>query len=158
MVSRRFDQAVKELSEAIELNPSLAFAHTILGCAYGYGGMADDGLHHCAIAARLSPRDFTEPGNFGSRGVCHFVAGRFADAVECERRAVDLRPHFGPAWITLAASAGMAGDLDVAAHALSVAKQLHPSLSAEWVEKYHAIVRDKDRAIYIEGLRAAGLR
>jgi hypothetical protein len=27
----------------------------------------------------------------------------------------------------------------------------------EWVEKYHAIVRDKDRAIYIERLRAAGL-
>ena len=116
-VSRRFDSGVKALSEAIELNPSLAFAHTILGAVYGHGGMPDDGLHHCAIATRLSPRDFAEAGNFGSQAVCHFVAGRFADAVECERKAVDLRPNFGPAWITLAASAGMAGDIDVAKQA-----------------------------------------
>jgi hypothetical protein len=27
----------------------------------------------------------------------------------------------------------------------------------EWVDKYHGIVREKDRATYIEGLRAAGL-
>ena len=157
LVSRRFDPGVKELSEAIELNPSLAFAHTILGAVYGHGGMPEDGLHHCAIAARLSPRDFAEAGNFGSQAVCHFVAGRFADAVECERKAVDLRPHFGPAWITLAAAAGMAGDIDVARQALSVAKQLLPFLSVDWVERYHAMVRDKDRATYIEGLRAAGL-
>jgi class 3 adenylate cyclase len=31
-------------------------------------------------------------------------------------------------------------------------------LSIAWVEKYHPIVRESDRAIYIEGLRAAGLR
>jgi adenylate cyclase len=40
---------------------------------------------------------------------------------------------------------------------LARAKRLHPSLSVEWVEKHHAIVHEKDRAIYIEGLRAAGL-
>ena len=157
MISRRFDPAVEELCEAIELNPSLAFAHTILGCAYGYGGMAEDGLLHCAIAARLSPRDYTEPGNFGRRGLCHFIAGRFDDAVECMQRAVDLRPHFSGAWRSLAACAGMAGDLDIARHALSVAKRLHPSLSVEWIEEYHPIVRENDRATYIAGLRAAGL-
>jgi adenylate cyclase len=51
----------------------------------------------------------------------------------------------------------MAGDLDVARHALSVAKRLHPSLSVEWIEEYHPIVRENDRATYIAGLRAAGL-
>jgi adenylate cyclase len=51
----------------------------------------------------------------------------------------------------------MAGDIDFAMHALSVAKQLHPSLSVEWVERYHSIVTDKDRATYIGGLRVAGL-
>src|SRR4029450_10020075 len=39
MVSREFRAAVDDLSEAIERNPSLALAHVILGCAYGYGGM-----------------------------------------------------------------------------------------------------------------------
>jgi TolB-like protein/Tfp pilus assembly protein PilF len=157
MVSRNFDKAVKELTEATALNPSLAFAHVVLAATYGYGGMPDDGLHHCGLAARLSPRDFAQAVNFSVTGLCHFMAGRFAEAVECERRAVELRPDFGSAWRTLAAAAGKAGNLDVATHALSEAKRLHPSLSVEWIEKYYPITHEKDRLNYIEGLCAAGL-
>ena len=157
MVSRSFDAAVAELSEAIELNTSFAFAHTILGCAYGYGGMADDGLHECALATTLSPRDYSQAANLSGTGLCHLMARRFAVAVEFERRAVELRPDFGPAWRTLAAAAGLAGDLDVASHALANARRLQPSLSVAWVEQCHAIVHQTDRAMYIEGLRAAGL-
>jgi adenylate cyclase len=158
MISRGFDAAVMELTEAIALNPSLAFAHVVLGATYGYGGAPDDGLHHCEIAARSSPRDFTQAVNFSVRGLCHFMAGRFVQAVEWERRAVELRPHFGSAWRTLAASAGKAGNLDEATRALSEAKRLQPSLSVAWVEKYHPIAHQKDRSIYIDGLRAAGLK
>jgi adenylate cyclase len=157
VISRDFDKAVKGLTEAIELNPSLAFAHVMLGSTYGYGGLSDDGLHHCGIAARLSPRDFSQAGNFSTIGLCHFMAGRFAEAVEWERRAVELRRHMGTAWRTLAAAAGKAGNLDMADRALAEAIRLHPSLSVEWVERYHPIVHERDRAIYIEGLRAAGL-
>jgi adenylate cyclase len=156
-MSRSFDAAVAELGEAIELNPSFAFAHVLLGATYAYGGMADDGLHHCTLAARLSPRDFSQAGNHSVTGLCHLMAGRFADAVELERRAVDFHPDFGTAWRTLAAAAGLAGDLDMARHALSEAMRLQPSLSADWVERYYPIVDRKGRAMYAEGLRAAGL-
>ena len=125
---------------------------------YGYGGLSDDGLHHCGLAARLSPRDFTQAVNFSARGLWHFMAGLFAEAEAWERRSVELRPHFGSAWRTLAAAAGKAGNLDVAARALSEAKRLHPSLSVEWVEKYHPIIHEGDRRVYVEELRAAGLR
>ena len=47
---------------------------------------------------------------------------------------------------------------DEAAHALSQARRLQPSLSIEWVEKYFQIVNARDRAVYIQGLRAAGLK
>jgi adenylate cyclase len=158
MVSRSFDQAVAELTEAIELNPSFAYAHVILGSTYGYGGMPDDGLHHLALAARQSPRDFTQASNLSTQGLCHFIAGRFPIAVECERRAVELHPHFGSAWRTLAAAAGKAHDHDTAVHALAEARRLHPRLSVEWVEKCHPIIHEQDRARYIQGLRAAGLK
>jgi adenylate cyclase len=52
---------------------------------------------------------------------------------------------------------GLADNLDTAAHALSEAKRLQPDLSIAWVANYHPIVRAKDRATYIDGLRAAGL-
>lgn len=157
MMSRGFDQAVAELTEAIDLNPSFAFAHMILGCAYGYGGMPADGLHHLALASRLSPRDFTRSAHLSISGLCHFVAGRFGEAAECERRAVELLPDFGTAWRTYAAAAGMAGRRDEGIRALKEAKRLQPALTVDWVETFHPIVRASDRAIYIQGLRAAGL-
>lgn len=158
MVGQGFNPAVAELSETIELNPSMAIAHTILGSTFGYGGLSEDGLHHLAIATQLSPRDFAQAGNLASQGFCHFMAGRFSQAVDLEQRAILLRPHFGTAWRTLAASAGMANDRDTASYALSEARRRHPGLSVEWVENCHAFVHSEDRAIYIEGLRVAGLR
>ena len=157
MMSRDFDHAVAELTEAIDLNPSFAFAHVILGAVYGYGGLPEDGLHHLALASTLSPRDYTQSANFSVRGLCHFIGGRYAEAAECERRAVELNPDFVSAWRTYAAAAGMAGLRETAANALSNAKRLQPSLSIDWVEKYYQIVKASDRAVYIEGLRAAGL-
>jgi hypothetical protein len=52
----------------------------------------------------------------------------------------------------------MAGDRETAAYALSQSKRLQPSLTVEWVEEYHGIVRPEDRARYIQGLRIAGLQ
>ncbi len=157
MVSRRFQPAVDELSEAIDRNPSFAMVHVILGSTYGYGGMADPGLHHLAIATRLGPRDYTQAGNLSSAGLCHLMAGRYAEAIDLERRAVQLRPNFGTAWRTLAAAAGLAGEVDAASEALRRARHLHPSLNADWVEKHHPIVHAEDRARYLSGLRVAGL-
>ena len=114
MMSREFGRALEDYARAIELNPSFAFAHLMLGVSCGYSGMPEDGLRHLATAARLSPRDFAESANHSSCGLCHFIAGRYDEAADCERRAVDLNPDFVTAWRTYAAAAGMAGRLEEA--------------------------------------------
>jgi adenylate cyclase len=157
-MSRQFDAAVAELTTALELNPSFAFAHAMLGMAYGYAAMPDRGLHHVSLALRLSPRDPQEAPYLSAMGLCHFMAERYSNTVEFQQRCVQLRPHFGSAWRTLAAAAALQGNRDVAASALIEAMRLQPELSVQWVEKYHPIVHEKDRAIYIKGLRAAGLK
>jgi adenylate cyclase len=157
MVSRHFKPAVQELNAALEQNPSFAFAHMLLGSTYGFAGEPDEGLSHVSLVHRLSPRDHNQAANFSVMGLCHLMARRFDEAEAFERRAVQLRPHFGTAWRTLAAAAGLAGHLDVAAEALVQVKRLQPNVSLEWIEKYHPIVRAEDRAMYIEGLRRAGL-
>ena len=149
--------AIEELREAIALNSSLALANVIVGSTYAYGGMPADGLHELALAARLSPRDYTQAGNLATVGLCHLIAGRFEEAVDAELRAVQLRPDFGTAWRTLTAAAGLAGDHENGRRALAETKRLHPAVSVDWVERFHPIVRPKDRALYIEGLRASGL-
>lgn len=155
--SRRLGPAVEELNEALQCNPNFAFARTILGCAYGYAGLAEDGIGQLELARRLSPRDYTQAANLSIEGLCHFVAGRYADAATAERRAVQIRPDFGTAWRTFTAAAGLVGDLEQARMGLMQCKRLQPNLSIDWVEKYHPLIRPDDRAKYIEGLRRAGL-
>ena len=155
--SRRLGPAVEELNEALQRNPNFAFAHIILGSAYGYAGLAEDGLRQLEIARRLSPRDQTQAANLSVEGLCHLVAGRYSEAVSAERRAVQMRPNFGTAWRTLTAAAGLAGDLEAARQGLAECKRLQPNVSVSWIEKYHPLMRAEDRARYIEGLRRAGL-
>ena len=155
--SRRFGPAVDELNEALQRNPSFAFARIILAVAHGFAGLADEGYRQLEIATRLSPRDYAQAASFSVEGLCHLVAYRYDDAVTAERRAVQLRPDFGTAWRTLTAAAGLAGDLELARRGLAECKRLQPNVSIAWVEKYYPLIRVEDRARYIEGLRRAGL-
>ena len=156
--ARRFKPAVEELHEAIACNPSFTYAHNILALAYCYAGRPDECMAELAIAKRLNPRDQNQNAiALSITGLHHLMAKRFDEAVEFESRAVRALPSLGSAWRTLAAAAGLAGDAEIAASALAEAKRGQPSLSLEWVEKYHPIVRAEDRTIYLEGLRKAGL-
>ena len=157
MLARRAEQAQAELKTAIEANPNLARAHIMLGLSYGYAGNTDDGIRHLTLAIRLSPRDPLQAANLSSMGTCHFVAGRVATALEFQQRAVELRPGFGTAWRSLAAMAGLAGDVDLARSALAEALRMQPDLSLDWIERYYPMVHAEHRALYAEGLRRAGL-
>jgi TolB-like protein len=157
MVARHADRAIAALNEAIAINPSFAIAHMILGSAYGYAGLAEDGLHHLTLAEQMSPRDFSQAAIYATMATCHFVAGRYGEAVGLGRRAVQLRPHFGTAWRTLSASSGMAGEIESGREALARAKSLHAALSLDWVERYHPIVDKAALDRYLAGLRAVGL-
>ena len=157
MVARRPDPAREALNEAIDRNPNFAFAHMVLGSSHGYAGRGDEGMRHVALAMRLSPRDSIQAANLSTMGTCHFAAGHIAEAVEFQHRAVRLRPNFGTAWRSLAAMAGLSGNLALAASALAEAKRIQPDLSLDWTERYHPISDEKLRALYIQGLRHAGL-
>ena len=155
--ARRTGPAVEELNEALQRNPSFALARVILALTYGYAGLAEEGYRLLEIATRLSPRDFTQAANLSIEGLCHLVAHRYDEAIAAERRAVQLRPDFGTAWRTLAAAAGIVGDLELARQGLAECKRLQPNVSIAWVEKYYPLIRIEDRTTYIDGLRRAGL-
>jgi adenylate cyclase len=148
---------MEELAASIELNPNFALGHAMLGLALGYSGESEGGLDHLALAMRLSPRDAQQARYLSCTGLCHLMARRFDEAVQFERRAVQLRPHFLGAWRSLAAAAALAGDLEVAQAALAEAHRLQPDLSLSWINEHIPIVHERDRQMYVEGLKAAGL-
>jgi Tfp pilus assembly protein PilF len=157
MVGRKTNAALGALHEAVDINPSLALAHIILGSTYGYAGIGEEGLHHLALAERMSPRDFSQSANYASQALCHFVTGHYSEAVTQGRRAVQLRPHFGTAWRTLSASSGMADELDDGRQALEQARRLHPTLSLDWVRRFLPITHASSMERYLQGLSAVGL-
>ena len=155
--ARRTDEAIEELNAALARNPNFSRSEMMLGVTNAFDGRIDEAMRHLAIATRLSPRDITEPPILHIYGLCHFLAGRYPDAIASCRRAVELRPHYTTARRMLAAAAGLAGDRDIASQALTEAKRQQPSLSIDWVERYHPLVRSEDRARLIDGFRKAGL-
>ncbi|CAN5221025.1 adenylate/guanylate cyclase domain-containing protein [soil metagenome] len=157
MVSRRSEPAIAAFKEALAQNPNFALAHMILGSAYAYSGRSAEGAEQLALATRLSPRDHLYAAILSTSGLCNLMDGRYSEAVELERQAVHLRANFGTAWRTLAAAAGLAGDIETGAAALAEAKRLQPNLSIAWVREFHPIVREAARERYIDGLRIAGL-
>jgi hypothetical protein len=42
-------------------------------------------------------------------------------------------------------------------HGPGEAKRLQPTLSIDWIERHHPMVRESDRGLYSQGLRSAGL-
>ncbi|MEO6396199.1 MAG: winged helix-turn-helix domain-containing protein [Devosia sp.] len=157
MLSRRTLLAIDELRESVWLNPNFALGHLLLGAAYGFGGDGDEGLKHLAVSEQLSPRDPHQALSLSAAGLCHFVEGRYAESIAGNRRAVHMRPRFTSAWRTLAAAAGLSGDIETGSSALREAKALQPELSGEWAEAHSPLVRPDDRQLFIEGLRRAGL-
>lgn len=157
MVGRNTTAALAALAEAIDINPSFALAHMILASTYGYAGRAEEGLHHLTLAERMSPRDFSRSAIYSTQATCHFVAGRYLEAVDLGRKAVRLRPHFGTAWRTLSASSALAGDLEGGREALAEARRLHPALTIDWARRFHPIVDADALARYLRGLSLAGL-
>jgi tetratricopeptide (TPR) repeat protein len=155
--SRRTNEAIEELNAALARNPNFARSEMILGCAYANAGRIDEAIRHLAISTRLSPRDVTEAPILYNYGLCDFLAGRYSESVSYERRAVELRLDYFPALTMMAAAASLAGEGDIASHALAEATRLQPSLSVDWIERYHPLVRAEDRARFIAGLRKAGL-
>src|SRR5262249_20938768 len=132
LMSRKAEAGVVELTTALSFNPSFAFAHAMRGLGHAYLGNGERGLQELAIALKLSPRDPQQAPSRSSIGLCHFIAGRYAEAADFQARCVAIRPHFGSAWRTLAAAAGVLGDAERAAKALAEAKRLQPGLSIEW--------------------------
>ena len=130
---------------------------SFLAAAYGYAGLAEEGYRQLEIATRLSPRDYAQAANLSIEGLCHLVAGRYADAVTAERRAVQLRPEFWHGLAHAHRSRGPRRRPGARATRPRRCKRLQPNVSIAWIEKYYPLIRVEDRARYIEGLRRAGL-
>ena len=110
-VQGRREDALVALKRAVELNPSLPVARSLLGQFLGMAGLTEEGLRELDRAIALSPRDPSFWTFHAGRAGVLFGAERYAEALEAAERAAAIEPDAGPANAQIAASAALLGNL-----------------------------------------------
>jgi TolB-like protein/Tfp pilus assembly protein PilF len=157
VVMRRPADAVAALSKAVELNPNFAYGHACFGWTLAAAGRSDDAIRHIDRALRISPRDTHMHVFVAFYAIALMSAGRYREAADWLRRAVQDRPGAAVSYRALVANAALAGDIEGARSALAELQRLHPGISLAWLEA-NVPYEEPLRGRYVEGFRLAGLR
>ena len=154
---RRFHDALAEFELALQLNPNFAMAHAFYGVTLCYAGRWQDGDAAARRALRLSPRDPLAAIYCGVAAYARFVGRDYEGAMQMARESMRQRGDFVGAHRVLTAAAGMSGNPTLAASALEGLRRAQPEVSLGWITRELPMLRDEDRAHYLEGLRRAGM-
>src|SRR5205823_2812538 len=114
MYMHRSERAMAELRQAIELNPSFAAAHAILGHMLTYGGQPEETIPLVETGIRLSPND---PRLFiwlPALAAAHYQLGHYEQAIEAGRRSWSLNRNWPVGLRYVVAGLAQLGRLDEA--------------------------------------------
>jgi TolB-like protein len=151
------DAGAALIDRALALNPNLAAAWYASGWVRDYLGEADTAIEHLARAMRLSPLD-PETGRMqAGTAFAHLLAGRFTEASKWAQKALRDRPGYLTALRLAAASSALAGHPEDARLVRKRLCQLDPTLRVSNIGDRIPLRRSEHLAIYVEGLRKAGL-
>jgi TolB-like protein/Tfp pilus assembly protein PilF len=157
-VVRELDAGVAFIDRALILNPNLAAAWIASGWVRTWLGKPDLAIEHLARAMRLSPLDPLTNRTRTATANAHFFAGRYDEASSWAAMALREWPDFQTALRIAAASNALSGRLEEARNARERLQRLDPALRISNLEdELGPYDRPEDIALYVEGLRAAGL-
>ena len=125
----QFHKANGLLERAVELNPNLAMGCAAYGLTLGIVGRPDDGIASIERAIKLSPRDPQMYLFHNWLAFCHFVAGRYDEAIQFAERSVRPKPRYFEGWVYMAAALAERGRGEDAARAIKKALELVPPLT-----------------------------
>ncbi len=156
-IRRELDAAIGECHRALELNPSLALAESILSIAYSWRGDNSEALQHARNAERLSPRDPAQSMWSFARSSAEFGLANYDEAAKWARLATEVMPEFPGAWRYLASSLGHLERLEEAHEAARQLLRVLPHENLRMVREGLPGVLPERMDRFVEGLRKAGL-
>jgi TolB-like protein/class 3 adenylate cyclase/Tfp pilus assembly protein PilF len=156
LMGRLPDVAIRYFNAALELNPNFATASGFVGFTLALDGRTTEALAHFERALRTSPRDPFNSMFLAGTAVVHYLEGRYGQAVQWARRAIELRPEYIGGHRILVASLAQNGEQGAAEEALTALRRLAPGIS---VTLSRLSVPYTERTIdrFVEGLRKAGM-
>ncbi len=152
----RIEDALAAYDLALRLNPNFLLAQGYYALVLCWTGRGREGAEAVGRALRLSPHDPLSAFYYGVAGYAAFVERDYGEAIRFCRESVRQRGDFVGGYRVLAAAAGMADDLELAAPALQELRRVQPHLSLTWIESQMPFPGEQ-RDHFVEGLRRAGL-
>jgi len=145
------------IDQALALNPNLALAWIFSGWVKISLGEPEAAVERIAHAMRLSPHDPYIFGMQSAMASAHLSAGRYAEAMFWAEKSIRTRPNYLLAACIVAASRGLAGQMEQARNAVAVLLRLDPDLRISNLKSIVSYLRPPDFAKWVDGLRKAGL-
>jgi adenylate cyclase len=157
-VQGKREDALTNLRRAIELNPSLPVARSLLGQFLGIAGRTEDGLRELDHAIRLSPRDPQLWTFHAGRAVVFFNAGRYEESRTASEQALETDPESASATAlsNIAATSALLGDLPRAREALAETLRVWPNMSVATLRALFASIPEGPVEEFFRGLALAG--
>jgi adenylate cyclase len=155
------ENGIAYVDRAIVLNPNLALAWSVSGWLRSFLGEHADAIVRLERAIRLSPYDLLAYNFYTGMGFAHLFAGRYDEAVSWARRAALEKPDWASTVRVETIACALSGRIVEAREALARLRAIDPDLRLSHLERGRGVAstwrRAEDRALYIEGLRRAGL-
>ena len=156
-IGHDLDGSLILFDRALLLNPNLAIAWYMSGWKRAYRGELDVAIENLARAMRLSPLDPTQYHMQVGMAFAHFLSGHDDDACSWVEKAFRIEPNYLPGAAVAAASYALAGRSEQAHSAMTLVRQIDPSLRMANLRDWFPLRRPQDFARWAEGLRNAGL-
>lgn len=146
------DRAIAAAERAIELTPSFALGHLVLGMARLFSGQASEAIVPLERGLRLNPYDPQNFVWFNVLGLAHLFSGHPDRALDSAMKAQKVRPAWRPVFETLAACHVALGRMDEARRAIAEMSKLEKpagdaltplfASNPRWQEQRLAYLRD----------------
>jgi TolB-like protein/Flp pilus assembly protein TadD len=154
--ARQTNEAVRHFHTALDLNPNFPAAAGFMAFTLAFDGQSEAAIRWFEQALRISPYDPFLGFFYGGLSAAHYLAGRYREAVEWARKAVQLRPGILGAHRCLCASLAQAGQIEEAKVAMRTLRKSQPDLSIAWL-KQSVPYTAEPMEHFLNGMRKAGL-
>ena len=162
-LDRDLEAAISEFEYAIQLNPSFARAHSLLGNALSGSGRAEDAIPHIEQAIRLNPHDPLMGPTYARMARAHLFLRRHEEAVKWARQGMRYQAFNWPIFANLASALAHLDRLDEARRVLNEMNERDamnehgPGITVAFVREHTPVTDTGYMNHLLDGLRKAGL-
>jgi adenylate cyclase len=153
---RRHSAAINEFNRSLQLNPNFHAAIGNLGMAQAYGGEPEKGIEQIERSIRADPRS---PGTFFRflhLAECHFIAGRYQEALDWLDKCLLRHGNYGDVLRLMTICQSHLGRIEEARATLQKWRGLFPASTIANVYR-PPYQNSADLKRFLDGLRHAGL-